>query len=79
MKYHVSNQSWLTKCYPNFSGCFANACIQNSEETHQKSCPVLFSPFGVMSGNGTLLQFVWLCTIANRDKALRTPRVQSWN
>lgn len=55
------------------------ACIQNSEEMYQKSCPLLFSSFGLMSGNGTLLQFVWLCTVANRDKALRTLRGRSWN
>lgn len=42
------------------------ACIQSSEEMHQESWPLLFSPFGLMSGNGTLLQFVWLCTVANR-------------
>lgn len=28
-----------------------------------------FPPFGLMSGNGTLQQFVWPCTTANRDKA----------
>jgi len=53
------------------------ACVQSSEEMHQKSCPLLFSPFGLTSGNGTSLPFVWLRTIASRDKALRTPREPS--